>query len=84
MFRYHFLSHFLAELNEICSIALYHPGSPDGLLALCLCLSVCFCVLAIMTQCSNAKSQPQWKSGLGQWSHLIEDRDARYARNRGR
>ena len=43
------------------SIALYHPGSSDGSLALCLCLSVCFCVLAIMTQCSNAKSQPQWK-----------------------
>ena len=41
-------------------IALYHPGSSDGLLTLCLCLSVCFCVLAIMTQCSNAKSQPQW------------------------
>ena len=42
------------------SIALYHPGRSDGLLALCLCLSVCFCVLAIMIQCSNAKSQPQW------------------------
>ena len=39
---------------------MYHPGSSDGLLALCLCLSVCFCVLAIMTQCLNAKSQPQW------------------------
>ena len=24
-----------------------------------LCVSVCFCVLAIMTQCSNAKSQTQ-------------------------
>ena len=34
--------------------------SSDGLLALCLSLSVCFCVLAIMTQCSNVKSQPQW------------------------
>ena len=39
---------------------MYHPGSSDGLLALCLCLSACFCVLAITTQCSNAKSQPQW------------------------
>ncbi len=27
--------------------------------SLSLCLSVCFCVLAITTQCSNAKSQPQ-------------------------
>ena len=43
------------------SIALYHPGSSDGLLDLCLCLSVCFCVLAITTQCSNTKIQPQWK-----------------------
>ena len=50
------------------SIALYHPGSSDGLLALCLCLSVCFCVLAIMTQCSNAKSQPQWNVWL--WYRL--------------
>ena len=31
------------------SIALYHPGSSEGLLALCLCLSVCFCVLPITT-----------------------------------
>ena len=46
------------------AISLYHPGSSDGLLALCLCLSVCFCVLAIMTQCSNAKSQPQWNVWL--------------------
>ena len=45
-------------------IVLYHPGSSDGLLALCLCLSVCFCVLAIMTQCSNAKSQHQWNVWL--------------------
>ena len=38
---------------------MYHPGGSDGLLALCLCLSVCFRVLAITTQYSNAKSHPQ-------------------------
>ena len=46
-------------------MALYHPGSSDGLFALCLCLSVCFCALAITTQSSNAKSQPQRNVWLG-------------------
>ena len=33
---------------------------------LCVSVCLCFCVLAIMTQCSNAKSQPHWKVWLYQ------------------
>ena len=47
-------------------LIVHHPAGCGRLLALCVCLSVCICVLAIMTPRSNAKSQPQrivWLNG---------------------
>ena len=43
--------------------ALYHPGSYGGLFALCLCLSVCFCVLAITTQVQMLRASLSETSG---------------------
>ena len=48
------------------SIALYHPGSSDGLFALCLCLSVCFCVLAVTTQVQMLRASLSEASGCKQ------------------
>ena len=51
-------------LQHYISIALYHPGSSDGLFALCLCLSVCFCVLAVTTQVQMLRASLSEASGL--------------------
>ena len=56
-------------LQHYISIALYHPGSSDGLFALCLCLSVCFCVLAVTTQVQMLRASLSEASG--RW--LTED-----------
>ena len=45
----------------VSGLILYHRAGCDGLLAMCDCLSVCLCVLAItVPRRSNAKIQPQW------------------------
>ena len=51
-------------LQHYISIALYHPGSSDGLFALCLCLSVCFCVLAVTTQVQMLRASLSEASGI--------------------
>ena len=55
-----------AAAYDDVSLTLYHPGSSDGLFALCLCLSVCFCVLAITTQVQMLRASLSEMSGLFQ------------------
>ena len=49
----------MVGLYWLLRLILYHPADCDGVLAVHLCLSVCFCVFAIMTPHSNANSHPQ-------------------------
>ena len=52
---------------RLLGLIMYHIADCGRLLALCICLSVCLCVLAITAPYSNAESQPQCKV----WFHVL-------------
>ena len=52
------------RVAAVIGLVLYHIADCGRLLALCLCLSVCQCVLAITAPHSNAKSQIQLNVSL--------------------